>query len=179
MMKKIFKPYSQNVIFFDTEFSSNDLSKGEILSLGMVKVSGEELYLELKHSGEVSGWVKENIVPTLTKRKITKASAIEKINAFVGNKKPYLVSYRIPYDTVYLHKLYGIEILNDKDFIFDVWPIDFATVLFTLGYDPSMFGKKNLPDLAKKLGIDISGYTIHNALDDAKLLRAVYLEMIK
>ena len=40
-------PFSNNVIFYDAEFSNVDPYTGELLSIGMVKVSGEELYLEL------------------------------------------------------------------------------------------------------------------------------------
>lgn len=47
------KPYSQNLIFFDTEFSSLDLDRGEILSLGFVKMNREALYLEVDFEREV------------------------------------------------------------------------------------------------------------------------------
>ena len=54
-----FKPYSKNIIFLDTEFSSLDSNKGEILSIGLVKLDGKELYLELEYDSPVSDWVKK------------------------------------------------------------------------------------------------------------------------
>ena len=47
----IMKPYSGNIVFLDTEFSTLDPYNGEILSIGLVKMNGEELYVELKHRG--------------------------------------------------------------------------------------------------------------------------------
>ena len=63
------KFFSDNIVFFDTEFSTLDPYKGEILSIGLVRVNGEELYLELEHEGEVSDWTKQNILTNLKAEK--------------------------------------------------------------------------------------------------------------
>ena len=73
------KPFSDNIIFLDTEFSSLDPYKGEILSMGLVKIDGEELYLELEYDGEVDEWVKENIIPNLRESKMSRGEAIKRI----------------------------------------------------------------------------------------------------
>jgi len=72
------KPYSQNLIFFDTEFSSLDLDRGEILSLGFVKMNREALYLEVDFKREVDKWPKENILPNLGIKKVTSEEAAKK-----------------------------------------------------------------------------------------------------
>jgi hypothetical protein len=59
----------QNLIFFDSEFSSNDPVTGEILSLALIKPTGEELYLELEFSGDVSSFVRSHVLPYLTGQK--------------------------------------------------------------------------------------------------------------
>ncbi len=69
------RPFSDNVIFYDTEFSNLDPYAGEILSIGMVKISGEEIYLELEHTGPVGDWVKEHIIPTLKDPRVTREDA--------------------------------------------------------------------------------------------------------
>jgi len=57
------QPFEQkNIVFLDTEFTDLDPYKGEILSIGMVKLSGEELYIELEYKGESSDWVKKHIL---------------------------------------------------------------------------------------------------------------------
>ncbi len=167
------KPFSHNIIFLDTEFSTLDPYKGEILSIGLVKLNGEELYLELEYDGETNDWVRENILPTLTGDKVSREEAVSKIKKFVGDQKPYAVGFVNQFDTLYVYKLFG----TDKHPFY--WlPIDFASILFGNGIDP----EKNLVEdneVAKKLGIDVSKYKKHNALDDAKLLREVYLKFFE
>jgi len=161
-MKYKFKPYSKNIIFYDSEFSSLNPYKGEILSVGMVKVNGEELYIELEYNGEVDPWVKINIVPTLKGPKVTKSSAIRKIRQFVGKKEPYLVSYVNQYDIIYLYKLF--EKLEKPFF----WlPIDFASILFGMGVNPESYYPDDKENFFNKIGVDASKFKIHNALDDA------------
>lgn len=168
------KPYSDNIIFMDTEFSSLDPYKGEILSIGLVKLNGEELYLELEYDGEVSDFVKDNVLPYLKDKKVSRTEARKKIREFVGKKKPYLVSYVNQFDAIYWYKLFGV----DKHPVY--WlPIDFASILFGLGIDPESYNYKDKKNFYKKIGVDASKYKEHHALDDARLLREVYLKFYK
>src|SRR3989338_1487581 len=125
------KPYSDNIIFLDTEFSSLDPYKGEILSIGLVKLNGDELYLEIGYEGPLDQWVVENVIPDLKRKKINREDALIEIRKFVGSQKPYIVAYVNQYDVIYTYKLFGKE---EKPFF---WlPIDFASILFGLGIDP-------------------------------------------
>jgi len=171
------KPFSENIIFLDTEFSSLDPNKGEILSIGLVKLNGEELYLELEYDGEVSDWVKENVIPFLTQEKMNREKAVEKVKQFIGDAKPYIVGYINQDDVMYWQKLY--RSVGVKENPFQLVAIDFATILFILGIDPESyyFGDEN--NFYKKIGIDYTKYKKHHALDDAKLLREVYLKFIE
>ncbi|MDD5639184.1 MAG: 3'-5' exoribonuclease [Candidatus Pacebacteria bacterium] len=164
--------YSKNIIFFDTEFSSLDIKKGEILSLGFIKLNGEELYLELDFDGDVDEWPKNNILPNLTQNKINKEEAIRKIINFIGNDNPYVVAYINQFDMAYFYKLFGLDNFNDK---FNWIPIDFASILFSLNINPEILAERE-NSFFDKLGIDLSKYIQHNALEDAKLLREVYLK---
>lgn len=168
------KLFSDNIIFFDTEFSDLDPYKGEILSMGLVKLNGEELYLELEYDGEVSDWVKENVTTLLTQEKISREKAIEKIKQFVDNAEPYLVGYVNQFDAVYLYKLLGSE-KNPFHWI----PIDFASILFAFGVRPERYNWQDKDNFYQEIGIDHSKYRKHHALDDAKLLREVYLKFIE
>jgi DNA polymerase III epsilon subunit-like protein len=171
------KQFSKNIIFFDTEFSDLDPNKGEILSIGLVKLNGEELYLELEYEGEVSHWVKENIIPDLKQIKISRREAVKKVKEFVGDSKPYIVGYINQYDVIYWQKLcmsVGIE-----ENVFQIPTIDFSTILFILGIDPESYYFGDKDNFFKEIGIDYTQYKIHNALDDARLLREVYLKFIE
>ena len=171
------KPFSENIIFLDTEFSSLDPNKGEILSIGLVKLNGEELYLELEYDGEVSDWVKENVIPFLTQEKMNREKAVEKVKQFIGDAKPYIVGYINQDDVMYWQKLY--RSVGVKENPFQLVAIDFATILFMLGIDPESyyFGDEN--NFYKKIDVDYTKYKKHHALDDAKLLREVYLKFIE
>lgn len=169
-----FTPYSNNIVFFDTEFSSLDPYKGEILSLGLIDVAGKELYLELEFDGEVDLWVKKNILPTLKGPKVSRETAIGKIKEFVGQTCPYFVSYVNQYDTLYLYKLFsGIERP------FHWLPIDFASILFSMGINPEAYYPQDKENFFKEIDIDASKYRQHHALDDAKLLREVYSKVCR
>lgn len=164
------KPFSNNIIFLDTEFSSLDPYEGEILSIGLVKLNGEELYLELEHWGEIDEWVKQNVLPKFTQEKVSRKKAIAKINQFVGKKKPYLVAYVNQFDAVYLYKLFGVG-----DHPFHWLPIDFASFLFFCGIDPEAICS-NDKKFFERIGMEPSHS--HHALEDAGNLRNIYLKLV-
>ncbi len=168
------KPFSDNIIFLDTEFSSLDPYKGEILSVGLVKLDGEELYLELEYDGEVNEWVEENVAPFLTEPKVSRGEAVKKIKQFVGDSEPFLVGYVNQFDTVYLKKLFGTEGSS-----FHWIPIDFASILFALGVDLERYNWEDKNNFYQEIGVDHTKYRKHHALDDAKLLREVYLKILQ
>lgn len=172
--KNAFRPFSDNVIFIDTEFSSLDPYRGEILSIGLVKLNGDELYVELEYEGEVDGWVKDNIIPTLTEPKLSREAAVKKVNAFIGNMKPYMVGYVNQFDAVYWYKLFR----PDSDPLY--WlPIDFASILFAFGVNPESYDSEDKDNFYQEIGIDPGRYRKHHALDDARLLREVYLKLVE
>ena len=173
IFKNIMKPLSKNIIFVDTEFSSLNPYEGEIISIGIVKMNGKSLYLELEYSGKLSPWVKRNILSDLNQKKVSRKNAIKKIKQFVGKSNPYVVGYAPQYDALYLNKLFGV---NKCPFRWLV--IDFASILFSDNIDPEEFFKPKSKFL-KKLGINLKDYKQHNALDDAKLLREAYIKFFK
>lgn len=162
------EPFSQNIIFYDTEFTHLDARTGELLSLALVKLNGEELYIEFDYQGEVHPWVREHVLPTLmSEKKYSKEEAKKVIREFIGENKPYLVAYVNQFDSVFWYDLFGSPQEHPVFWI----PIDFAAMLFATGLDPTSMGKEKFLD---SIGIDKSIFSLHNALDDAKLLRLVY-----
>ncbi len=171
------KPYeTENIIFIDTEFTDLDPYKGEILSVGIVKLSGEELYVELEQTTESSKWVKKNIIKTLDGPKLTREQANRQIREFLGASMPYAVGFVDNYDVIYLTKIFGAGKLPFR------WTtIDFASVLFAIGVNPVKFQQDNegAKSFYKKLGIDTKKYRHHHALDDARILREVWLKLVE
>ena len=169
------QPYeNENLIFIDTEYSSLDPETGVLLSIGVVKLSGEEFYLELEHTADVSDWVQEHIIPMLTQEKVSAEEAAKQIRDFIGDSLPFAVAFVDNYDVILLTKLLGAGELPFR------WAtIDFASILFAIGVNPVKFlpGEKGAASFYRKLGIKYGKYRKHHALDDAKLLRDVWLKI--
>ena len=167
---------TDNLVFIDTEFSDLDPLKGEILSIGLVKLNGDELYIEIEPEQEPSEWVKKHILPMLDGPKLTKKQTVYQIKEFLGDTNPFAVFFVDNYDLIYLTNLFGVGKLPFR------WAtVDFASILFSLGINPIKIqsDEKSAMAFYRKLGIKIATYKKHHALDDAKLLRDVWLKTVK
>lgn len=171
-------PDSVNVVFYDSEFTTLDPYKGELLSVGMVRPNGEELYVEIEPSGEMSAWVKKHVKPLLQGEYVSREEAKKRISEFLGSEQPRLVCFVSQYDILYLHKLFGVNDDDQKNLPYYWMPIDMASILFSLGIDPAYYSNDNA-EFFRAVGIDLGKYKQHNALDDAKLIRDVYIAMAK
>ena len=160
----ILTPYSDNIIFVDTEFSGLEFYLGDLISIGLVKLSGEELYLELDYSGPVNAFVQREVLPKLTGPRVPASEAVARIKEFVGDGKPYMVSEGGHYDVLYVYKLFGIE-----KHPFNWVPLELTSMLFSHGIRP------RIDEFAASLGIDRTHFRTDHALDDARFLREVYL----
>ncbi len=165
------KPYSDRIIFFDTEFTDLNAKTGELLSIGMIKYTGEKLYLELESSAEPHPWVIEHVLPYLNQPKVSREKAKELIREFVGPDQPYLVAYVNQFDAIYWYELFGSAQDHPAYWI----PIDFASILFGMGLSPNSMG---ILEFFTSLGINKADYQEHNALADAELLRDTYLKLL-
>ncbi len=161
----------RSIIFFDTEFTYLDARKGELLSLGLVKDSGEELYIEFDQPphDRMDPWVIEHVLPSLAGNSISKEDAKVKIREFVGTDRPYLMAYVNQFDSIYWYDLFSDPQKHPAFWI----PIDFASILFAHGFDPESMGKQEFFD---RIGVAKTDYATrgHNAIEDARLLREVY-----
>lgn len=161
-------PENDNIIFIDTEFTDLDPKKGELLSIALIKPTGEELYLELEYSNEPHPWVIENVLPHLKGDPISIINARKQIKQFIGQDKPHLVAYINQLDAVYWYDLFG----SAQSHPAHKHPIDFASILFGYGYPTNVYNDK---EFLKKLDIDMSEKgTAHNALDDCRFLKNMY-----
>lgn len=160
--------FSENILFYDAEFTDLDPKKGELLSIGMVKPTGEELYLEFEHTKPVHPWVTEHVMPHLEGITFSREDAVRMIRQFVGDSEPFLVSYVNQLDAVYWYDLFG----SAKDHPAFWIPIDFASIIFGYGFAPNSMGNHKF---RKTIGVPIDpDQPTHNALDDARLLRKAY-----
>lgn len=173
IMKK-FIPFSDDIIFFDAEFTDLDVVNGELMSIGMMSLDGKrELYFELEYNNDaVSEWTREFVEPYLTGEKVTQAEAREKIRAFCGKSEPHLVATVNQYDMVMWHKLF-----DGEDEPINHIPIDFASILFGMGLNPARRLDDDKEKFFAQFGIDITQYKMHNALEDVRLMRDAYIAL--
>ena len=167
----------ENIIFIDTEFNGLNPSKVDLLSIGLIKPSGEELYLEIGFEGKLDSWVKEKVVPHFHNKKVSKKEAVKEIKKFVGKNKPYVVAYINQFDWMGLLRLFDVNGAEEisKKIPFHWAPIDFSSILFEKGIKPGL----SPTEVAEKLNVNFSDIKEHNALDDAKLLKRIYEKVMK
>lgn len=180
----MFQPPSDNIIFFDAEFTSLNPYEGELLSVGLVKFTGEECYIELEPKGQASAWTARHVVPLLTEAKVSRADAVVRIKEFVGAGRPYMMAYVNQFDALFLYKLLteqegSLEWTSAESGPFHWIPLDFASILFAVGRNPEHYNRRDKKSICQELGIDTAPYREHHALDDARLLREVYRRLLR
>ena len=145
-------------IFFDTEFLE-DGKTIDLISIGMVREDGEELYLVNQEADwkriDADAWLSANVVPALgTVQFVTRTVIASKVVEFAGDA-PEFWAYYADYDWVVLCQLFGRMLDLPKG-----WPMycrDFKQRIDERGWAPRK---------------QVAGE--HNALEDARWLRDEY-----
>jgi DNA polymerase III epsilon subunit-like protein len=162
---------AREIIFMDGEFQGLSAHGTTLLSIALIKQTGEELYVEIETDVEVNDWVKENVLPYLTKTKVSREEAIKQIVEFVGKNKPILCAYVNQFDWMGINDLLGVPSINAGTENPFYWkPMDFASILFAKGYS----FEQEIMSLARSIGINTDKYHKHHALDDTRLLKEIY-----
>ena len=171
---KHFTPFSNDIIFFDAEMTQLDIKKGELMAVGMINYDGtKELYLELEYDeSTLSDWTKEHVVPHLLSCKVSKEEAKAQIREICGHTEPHLVATVNQWDMTFWHKLFAGEETPVNRI-----PIDFASILYAIGLNPTRTVHDEKSEFYKQFGINLSDYNLHNALDDTRLMRDLYFKL--
>lgn len=144
-------------IFLDTEFIENGKTV-DLLSIGLVRADGAELYLENSEAdhSKASPWVRANVLPKLGRGpQKTRAEIAQAVLAFVGSE-PEFWGYYADYDWVVICQLYGTMMDLPKG-----WPMFCRDV-------QQLFEASALEVLPVQEGGE------HNALDDARWTRRAW-----
>lgn len=142
-------------VFFDTEFIEDGRTI-DLVSIGLVREDGAELYLESEEAqlGRASPWVVEHVLPHLKGPRVPRKEIAKEIVHFVG-KEPEFWAYFADYDWVALCQLYGTMMALPP-----TWPM-FCLDLMQLQRDLGLYGCR-LKDVVPMNG------TEHHALADAR-----------
>lgn len=173
-MKKILADnLERRVVFMDSEFTGLSATGTKMLSVAFITDTGKELYLEIDQTNEdADSWVKENVIPLLKEEKVSEEEAKERIKSFIkeeygegDNLKPIMVSDVNQFDWMGVCGLFGV-----RDVPFFYIPMDLTAMLWKHNIDLDI----NRFELAEKLGVDVSTFKQHNALEDTKVLKATW-----
>ena len=181
-------------IFFDSEFTGLN-KNANLISLGMIAENGDTFYAEFEDYYEegmdINDWIRENVIANLSrssKELKSLANCTVKGYGFIIldslmdwlEKFDYieLVSDVCHYDFVFLIDIIAGNALN--------MPKNISPVCHDINYDIARyFGiseteafNKSREEILKHFGITIKGKK-HNAIYDAKVIKAIYDEIAK
>lgn len=174
-------------VFFDTEFTGLHQNTS-LISIGMVDENGRSLYIEITNydKKQVDEWIQENVIGnlilkdkpmgllryddvldanTMQCRKIDVQWAIE--HWLSKYDKVEMWSDCLAYDWVLFNEIFGHAFNIPKNVYYI--PFDLCTLLKVKGVDP---------DISREEFAAISGDK-HNALHDARAIKACYDKLMK
>jgi len=157
-------------IFFDTEFTG--LHQGTtLMSIGLVDEDGRTFYAELVDydKSQVNDWLQENVLANFTKENIVNKDQLRQqlVNWLSVYDKVEIWSDCLAYDWVLFNNIFGgaFDIPKQVYYI----PFDICTLFKIKGVDP---------DINREEYAGIDGKK-HNALHDAKVIKACYEKLME
>lgn len=167
-------------VFWDTEFTGLH-QKTTLISIGLIAESGETFYAEFNDydQSQVDDWLVENVIsklvfngiyqqlirgPKSIEYKSTSENIADKLKEWLSQfEQVEMWSDCLSYDWVLFNQLYGHAFNIPKNVYYI--PFDLATRFKIMGLDPDVSRR----DFSGLVGLDT-----HNALSDAKMIKACY-----
>ncbi len=171
-------------IFFDTEFTGLH-QKTTLISIGLVSENGREFYAEFTDydRSQVDDWLCDNVLSNLILQPLGEPNAptVWPGNSVCGNTQRIKVELEnwfasfdgkieiwsdcLAYDWVLFNQLWG-HAFNIPKMIYYI-PFDISTLMKIKGVDPDI-SRENFA------GLNTTNNQKHNALWDAKVIKACY-----
>ncbi len=174
-------------IFFDAEFTGLH-HHTTLISIGLVAENGQEIYCEFTDydKAQIDDWLQENIIEKLTLQPLGKPNSLTvwPANSFCGNTDEIRIelnkwlsqfdsvemwSDTLAYDWVLFNHIFG-HAFNIPKHVYYI-PFDIATLFKIKGVDPDI----NREEFAGVNGQEKK----HNALWDARIIRACYEKLME
>jgi hypothetical protein len=158
-------------IFLDTEFTGLHQNT-TLISIGMITEDGREFYRELNDydKSQLDDWLKDNAISNLEGINPINTEQLRKdIEDFLScYDKVEIWSDCLSYDWVLFNQIWG-HAFNLPKTIYYI-PFDICTLFKTRGIDPDI-NREEFSGMIKE-------NKKHNALWDAKVIRACYLKLL-
>jgi DNA polymerase III epsilon subunit-like protein len=180
------KTLQRRLVFIDAEYTGEH-AYTTLVSLGLVSLDGQELYLTLNDydNDQVTDWLQDNVLSMINPAStINSETAFKQLSKWIARVaaggRVCLVSAGLGSDLLLLFELYKYGVPNLKyfhalhclpDTLNHTEHFDLNTLFFAAGEDPGV-------DRDEFVGNSIDG-TRHNALHDARLARECFLRLVK
>lgn len=158
-------------LFFDTEFTGLH-QHTNLLSIGIVDENGREFYRELDDydTSQLNDWLKDNVIANFTNEQPVNRIILEQhlrewLRGYDYGEKLEIWSDCLAYDWVLFCEIFGgaFEIPKNIYYI----PFDICTYMKIKGVDPDV-------NREEFVGLEPLISAKHNALHDAKVIKACY-----
>jgi hypothetical protein len=172
-------------LFLDTEFTGLH-QKTTLISIGLVAENGDSFYAELTDYDphQIDNWLQENVLDNLvlTDRldntlvvsghhvsfKGTQKELKDHLGRWLNQQGPVEIwSDCLAYDWVLFNEIFGHAFKIPKN-VFYI-PYDICTLFKAQGINP---------DISRAEFSELSNSTQHNALDDARVIKACYNKLV-
>lgn len=173
------------IVFIDTEFTGEH-AYSTLISIGVVTLDGRELYITLNDydKGQLTDWLKENVLAEIDPDKsVNSKTAYQYLDAFLSDYSNgqllYVVSCGLLQDYILMLELFKYSQPGRKyfhalhclpDYLNHYAAIDLNTLFRVCNIDPQI----NREEFAG-FGISLKR---HNALDDAKVVRGCFVNLM-
>ena len=174
-------------VFIDAEFTGEH-SQTTLVSLGLVDISGRELYLTLNDfdSDQVTDWLEKNVLLDIeAETRVSSRKAYEIMSEWLevlsDGSDVAVVSCGLGADWILMAELYKWSVPNAKyfhslyhlpEFLNHGKHLDLRTLFSITGYDPNI----DRIEFAGKTKLDGKR---HNALFDAHIVRECFLRLLE
>lgn len=176
--------FPATLVFIDCEYTGEH-THPTLVSVGMVALSGEELYVTLSDYDEsqVSDWLQENVLSRIEKRlSVDGKNALLRVKTFLeqySNGEPVaFVSAGKSTDLLLVWDLWKYDTPMEEQFHFSKhlpkflrhrFHMDLDTLFICAGIDPALDREKFVGRTSDKK---------HNALFDAHIVRLCFLKLV-
>jgi hypothetical protein len=183
-------------IFFDTEFTGLH-QHTTLISIGLIAENGREFYAEFidYDKDQIDDWLRENVIANLiynndenraytdgahTGRTGDKEYIVRELEGWLNSLGEHVEMWSdcLAYDWVLFCQLWGGP-FNVPEWIYYI-PFDLSTLFKIKGIDPDIDREEFAIETDEKMPISyIKKLNKHNALQDAKVIKACYEKLME
>jgi len=173
------------IIFIDTEFTGEHAAT-TLVSLGIVTLDGDELYLtfdDYDHK-QVTDWLQENVLANIDKsQSVSSSEGYLLMNRFLSDYSDafpiFVVSAGLAQDSVLFMELFKYGCPNPEHFHSLHHLPDYLKHNAFIDLNTLFRAAGKVPPSDRAAFAGMAGMSAHDALDDARVVRACFMKLYR